>query len=308
MIRVGFMEETCWFYSFRPGADLRVTDEDAADFLQSQFSNELRPFEAGRATYGLWLDVKGKVRADSVVLCLGEESFRLVSDHCDGAAIRQHLEAHIIADDVVIEPVAGGTVFELSAATCAELGLALPEAGLFAETEHGCLWHAPESSYRLLVAADSAAAALRKRLFSAGCRELSDTDRGLLRIAAGRSRIPEEIGPADLPGEGELESTAIAFTKGCYLGQEVVARMHNLGQAQRRLFLVEGASKVPQVPLPLYNSASKHVGELRSAYPSDEGWRGVALLKRRFVKPGDVLNSGDQSIAVRHPLNEGSAP
>lgn len=301
------MEQTCWFYSFRPGADLRVTDEDAADFLQSQFSNELRPFEAGRATYGLWLDVKGKVRADSVVLCLGEESFRLVSDHCDGVGIRQHLEAHIIADDVVIEPVAGNTVFELSAATCAELGLALPGAGFFAETEHGCLWHAPESSYRLLVASDFAAAKLRERLVSAGCRELSATDRGRLRISEGQARIPDEIGPADLPGEGELESTAISFTKGCYLGQEVVARMHNLGQAQRRLFLVEGRSAVPQVPLPLYNSASKQVGELRSAYPSGKGWQGVALLKRRFVKSGDALSSGDQSMVVRQPLSEGSA-
>ena len=51
-------------YEYKPAGHLLVTDEDAADFLQSQFTNELCPFEAGRCVYGLWLNVKGKVIAD----------------------------------------------------------------------------------------------------------------------------------------------------------------------------------------------------------------------------------------------------
>lgn len=76
------MDVSKHFYAFRPAADFLVTDEDAADFLQSQFTNDLRPFQPGQCTYGLWLDVKGKVIADSYVLCLGDEHFRVLSERC----------------------------------------------------------------------------------------------------------------------------------------------------------------------------------------------------------------------------------
>ena len=73
------MDPSKSFYQYAPAAHFLVTDEDAADFLQSQFTNELRPFEEGQVSYGLWLDVKGKVIADSVVLCEGAEQFRVIS-------------------------------------------------------------------------------------------------------------------------------------------------------------------------------------------------------------------------------------
>ena len=58
------MSTEIYGYDYKRAAHLWVTDEDAADFLQSQFANDLRPFAAGKCTYGLWLDVKGKVIAD----------------------------------------------------------------------------------------------------------------------------------------------------------------------------------------------------------------------------------------------------
>lgn len=301
------MIEKSWFYAYRPRALFEVGDEDAAEFLQSQFSNELQPVQTGRATYGLWLDVKGKVLGDSVVFCCGESRFRVVGEGSDGETIRAHLERHIIADDVEIEPMEGGLAFELSVAACAGLDIRPPEAGHFIETEYGCLSHAPESRYTLISETDAKAAALRARLIELDCRELSASARGLQRIALGRPLIPDEIGPADLPGEGELESDAISFTKGCYLGQEVVARMHNLGQARRRLFVVGGEGKVPALPLPVYNGDSKRVGDVRTAYEAGEGWRGVALLKRRFVSAGEKLVGENFEIAVLHPLREGGS-
>ena len=60
------------YFQYESNAHLLVAGEDAADFLQSQFTNDLRPFEAGRCTYGLWLDVKGKVLGDSILLSEGE--------------------------------------------------------------------------------------------------------------------------------------------------------------------------------------------------------------------------------------------
>jgi folate-binding protein YgfZ len=300
------MSEASWFYEFRPRANFAVGDEDAAEFLQSQFSNELRPFEPGQATYGLWLDVKGKVLGDSVVLCRRASDFQLLSERSDGMRIREHLEHHIIADDVEISSVAGGPAFELSAAACSKLELSLPPAGRFIETEYGRLSHAPESHYIMLTDSDSQGEDFRERLSELGCPEIACAARHLLRISAGRPLLPDEIGSGDLPGEGELESLTISFTKGCYLGQEVVARMHNLGQAQRQLFVVEGKGSVPQLPLPLSNEDSKRVGEVRSAYPQGDGWQGVALLKRRFVGPGQQLCAANMEISVLQPLSQGA--
>jgi folate-binding protein YgfZ len=294
----------CWFYAYCPQSLFEVSDEDAAEFLQSQFSNELRPFESGMATYGLWLNLKGKVLGDGVVLCRDACHFQIFSEGSDGATIRAHLEHHIIADDVEIKPSDGALAFELSADACSKLEIAPPEPGRFTETDYGCLWNVVESCYTLLVESDVTAGFLRKRLAEIGCSELSPTERGLQRIDEKRPLVPDEIGPGDLPGEGELERTAISLKKGCFLGQEVVARMHNLGQAQRRLFVVEGRGAPPALPVSVFKGDSKQVGEVRSAYEGEGSWRGIALLKRRFVSAGETLCSGESSITVLHALSE----
>lgn len=298
------MDVSKGFFRYTTGAHLVVTDEDAADFLQSQFTNELRPFEAGRCTYGLWLDVKGKVHADSWVLCEGEERFRVYSEGCAGNHIRQHLEKHIIADDVEIEVAAPAEVFELSVEALNHLELSLPEPGKWLQTEFGLLSGPRKSIYNMLVADGKDADRLEEALVAAGYALLSPDLRGLARIQTGIPLVPVEIGPTDLPGEGEFELDAISFTKGCYLGQEVVARMHNIGKAQRRLFVVEGEGAVSDLPLALYNSESKQVGELRTAYADGDRWRGVAILKTRFAGEGESLLSEDIQISVIKPLRE----
>ncbi len=293
------------FYEYTPAAHFLVADEDAADFLQSQFTNELRPFEAGQCTYGLWLDVKGKVIADSVVLCEGDESFRVLSDRCEGERIASHMERHIIADDVVIEHRASGFAIELSSVAVQALGLELPEAGRFVRIESGVLYSARNCIYNMVIDSEEARVALLEKLSAAGFTAASEATHGLERLSAGIPLVPDEIGDTDLPGEGELEPDAISFTKGCYLGQEVVARMHNIGKPQRRLFIVEGSGAAPEAPIALYNSEEKQVGELRTAYSGADRWAGVALLKTRFADVGSVLRNEALEASVLKPLREG---
>jgi folate-binding protein YgfZ len=295
------------FYQYRPAAYFLVSDEDAADFLQSQFTNELRPFEAGQCTYGLWLDVKGKVIADSVVLCEGLERFRVLSERCDGDAIAAHMQRHIIADDVVLEPCAPVFAFQLTAEGVEALGLELPERGRFVRIDGGILYCARNLLYSAVIELKSEAEALRASLIEAGFSPFSESEYGLARLGAGIPLVPDEIGAADIPGEGAMEKDAISFTKGCYLGQEVVARMHNLGKPQRGLFVVKGAGELPKVPSALYNSASKQVGELRSAYPDGVNWCGVAMLKTRFAGVGETLNLESKDCSVISLLREGLA-
>ena len=140
-----------------------------------------------------------------------------------------------------------------------------------------------------------------------GFIEFPACERGLARIDRGRTLVPDEIGSADMPGEGGLELDAISFTKGCYLGQEVVARMHNVGKAQRGLFVVRGEGVIPELPLALTNSDSKQVGELRTAYLDGETWQGVAILKKRFAGVGETLRYDTHEVSVLRALREGLA-
>jgi len=293
------------FYRYAPAAHFLVTDEDAADFLQSQFTNELRPFEEGQCTYGLWLDVKGKVMADSVVLCEGVERFRMLSERCAGEVIAAHMERHIIADDVQIEQLASCFGFEFSGEGVEALGLELPERGRFVCVEGGVLFSARKRLYNMVIDSEPQAEALQAKLIRAGFSQFSEVERSLARIEAGIPLVPDEIGAADLPGEGGLEGNAISFTKGCYLGQEVVARMHNIGKPQRGLFVVQGEGAAPHVPIALYNADSKQVGELRTAYLKSDSWVGVAILKTRFAGVGESLKIKENEATVINLLGKG---
>ena len=299
------MDPSKGFYQYALAADFLVTDEDAADFLQSQFTNELRPFELGQATYGLWLNVKGKVIADSVVMCEGAEQFRVISEYCAGELITAHMERHIIADDVEIEHGESAYGFELPAQAVEALGLGCPESERFLQIEGGILYSTQDSIYNMVIHEESAAKLAFEKLIDLGFIEFSASERGLARIDRGRPSVPYEIGVADMPGEGGLEHDAISFTKGCYLGQEVVARMHNVGKAQRGLFVVCGKGAIPELPLALTNSDSKQVGELRTAYLDGETWQGVAILKTRFAGVGETLRYDTHEVSVLRALREG---
>src|SRR5579885_694385 len=90
-------------YSWQPGAWLRVAGADAINFLQGQFTNDLRALPAAPGVYGLWLDQKGHALADSFVLSAGAQAFWVGSYFSEASALRQRLEAYIIADDVMVE-------------------------------------------------------------------------------------------------------------------------------------------------------------------------------------------------------------
>ena len=292
-------------YEYKPAAHLLASDEDAADFLQSQFSNDLQPFKPGRCTYGLWLDVKGKVIADSFVLCERESQFRLLSEYSLTATIADKLERHVIADDVVTKSLPEGCSLALvgdgAATILRSLAMQVPDEGTFTNKDTIYTYRGRRSlepCFELWSDSAEKISDLKRRLVQAGVDFISMQQIELMRLAAGIPSIPKEIGSSDLPGEGGLVNNGVSLNKGCYLGQEVVARMHNVGRAQRALFLVDGTSEAPNCPVAVYNNDSKQIGELRSAFSAEDGWRGVALLKIRYAVTGELLSydSGEARI------------
>lgn len=288
----------------RPEAWLRVTGPDAADFLQGQCTQDLRGLKSGQTAWALWLSIKGRVQAESLVLRGEEDVWWLWSAHSEGAALAARLEEFIIADDVTVENFGaeGGWAQVTLAGEAAEGwlrerrgGEAPPAEGAWVEFVGGLLFAGRRGRERMWewLRPAGAAGAQQMEALSAQLGELREDELVRGRIAAGVPAIPGEFGAQDLPQEAGLEGVAISFTKGCYLGQEVMARLHAMGRVRRRLLRVAGEGGAPASGGVLFvpEASGKSVGELRAAVDDGQGgWIGLAMVNLLGLG-GEVANA-----------------
>jgi folate-binding protein YgfZ len=266
-----------------PSAALRATGDDAAAFLQGQFTNELRK-PVGSVTYGLLLDQKGKVLADSHVLRFGDNDFMMVSTRSPAAEISRRLEAYLVADDVsLVDETLGQDGLILlgpnSGEVLARLLGSRPDAGQFMRSAGVVVFRdrqLPMEHYRVL-GPGAEVAKLRAALADASVPIASAAELEYARLSAGIPAVPTDVGPTDLPNEAGLDETAISYTKGCYLGQEVMARLKNLGQVRRRLQVVRGTGTPPAIRSALFQGEKK-IGELRSVASHGVEYVGLAMI------------------------------
>jgi folate-binding protein YgfZ len=249
-------------------AVLRVWGPDANSYLQGQFTQDLR-LKTGESAYGLWLDLKGKTLADSQVLKQAENDYLIVSFSLSAPTLQARLEAYLIADEV-----------ELSDQTAAwESILLWGEGAASLAVPQGVLaWpsrRAGGTSRQWLVPAGQSAAVVAELKKSA--TESDHATAELERLRAAVPAVPADIGPRELPNEGGLDEVAISYTKGCYLGQEVMARLKNLGQVRRRLHVIRGAGQPPAPGTALYQG-ERRVGETRSAAADGNEFIAMALI------------------------------
>ncbi|MDX2185926.1 MAG: hypothetical protein SFV32_03255 [Opitutaceae bacterium] len=264
-------------FSFSPAAVVVATGPDALTFTQGQFTQDIRGLEKGAgpswehsARYGLWLSLKGKLVGDSVIFARDKDSFLIFSESLAAAALLERLNSFLIADEVDLADETG----RWSARWLAPDALPsdLPPGGYGAripgKTDRGLVLFPVETNPPPVPGAEEEQAYTR------------------FRYAHGLPRVPGELGEADLPQEAGLEAYAISFTKGCYLGQEVMARLHAMGQVRRRLVTVRGEGPVPMRGESV-RSGAKTCGELRGAVADTEPqtWVGLAMLSRHAFDP-----------------------
>ncbi len=253
-------------------------------FLQGQFTNDLQ-HAVGSATYGLWLNQKGKVLADSFVLRTGAAEFYVVSVSSPAGQIRERLDAYIIADDVVIEDLtadmSGVSLLGVdSQAMIQRMAGCAPKVAHFESVEGMWMFAAPAGTGRVqfeVIGPSDAVSTFSEKIAASGAKKLSPEEVAATRIEAAIPAIPQDIGIADLPNEGGLETSAISYTKGCYLGQEVMARLKNLGQVRRKLHVVSGSGEAPALATALYQGPER-VGEVRSSASRGAGFVAMAML------------------------------
>jgi folate-binding protein YgfZ len=262
-------------------AILRVWGPDANTYLQGQFTQELR-VPIGTSVYGLWLDQKGRVQADSHVLKQADNDYLVVSFSAPAAQLLARLQAYLIADEVELQDQtgdwAGVLLWGKGAAELKKpdgvLALASRRAG-----PGSVQWLVPTTR------SGDVGAGLKKNSASESNRAAAE----LARLREGLPAVPLDLGPRDLPNEGAIEEQAISYTKGCYLGQEVMARLKNLGQVRRRLHLVEGAGTLPAPGTALYQGERK-VGETRSAAAEGNNFLAMAMVSLVNLDPAAGLS------------------
>ncbi len=270
-------------FKYRPATLLKVTGDDTAAYLQGQFTNELRR-PRGAAVYGLWLSQKGKVLADSHVLKLAENEFQVASTTSAAAVIMPRLEAYIVADDVILtDQTSSVHGLAISGPDCGEkirqvLGAA-PPPGQFAQTRGLVIFPGRRvggENYEAF-GPEKLMTEARQELLAAGGLEAAAGETEFARIKGGMPAVPQDLGPGDLPNEGGLEDAAISYTKGCYLGQEVMARLKNMGQVRRRLHVIQGSGKTPAALDEIFQGERK-VGQVRSVATGEKGFVALAML------------------------------
>ena len=264
---------------------MAVEGDDAFMFLQGQFTNELRQ-ALGAVVYGLWLNQKGKVLADSHIIRRSENRFVIFSPSSAAMIIKQRLEEYIVADDVDLVDqtdrnhglaIWGDGVGE----RVKDMWGAVPVRGQFLAKEGGFVFAGRRvrgENYEI-IGSENRIAEWRDELRRLDCSEIGANEAEFARLEDGIPAIPQDIGPGDLPNEGELEISAVSFTKGCYLGQEVMARLKNMGQVRRHLRVVQGRGPAPNPGALLYQGGKK-AGEIRSVASSGEGYIAMAMLTR----------------------------
>jgi folate-binding protein YgfZ len=280
---------------------LVVSGPEAAEYLQGQLTNDVEAIGPGEGAYAALLDRKGHMQADMRVLRPGEApDLWLDLEPAGTGAARRHLEMYKIGREVEVADGSGEhALLSLIGPRAVEVAgtAALPDLACEAATiaGAGCLAIGAASGVDLIVPA-AERERVRDALLAAGAVEVSREAAEILRIEAGRPRFGAEMGTETMPAEAGIVERAVSFTKGCYIGQETVARLHYKGRPNRHLRGLRFSS--PARPGDALRLGGKEVGTVGSAAVSPAlGPIGLAIV-RREAEPGTTLAAGEDGVTA----------
>lgn len=289
---------------------IAVTGPDGGEFLQGQVTNETEELEAGHGRYAALLDRKGRIQSDMRVLRIGDGEFWLESEAAPGAGLLKHLSMYKIGRDVeVTDRSAEHSLISLIGPRARELAGAqvLGDEHEHSEVELGgasCRAVATDLGVDLFTAPGDAAA-VREALLEAGAEAVSDEAAEILRVEAGRPRYGRELGPETMPAEAGIVERAVNFDKGCYIGQEPVARLHYRGRPNRVLRGLRLAAPA-EFGAGIRND-ERDLGTLGTTVVSPALGPIALAVIRREAEPGDTveLDGGASAEVVELPFADG---
>ena len=270
---------------------LELTGAETLEFLQGQVTNDVEALVPGSGCYAALLDHKGKILADMRVLRM-DDSVWIDCEEVGLPALLKNVRMYSLGRDVKSEDVsAERAILSLIGPAAREaLDVAPPEEEhAFVHGEHGIYVSTDLGVDVICAAAD--ADAVREAL---GIEPASEEAAECLRIESGRPRQGLDMTPSTIPQEAGINERAVSFTKGCYVGQETVARLHYKGKPNRSLRGLKLTAPVEhgaQIML-----GEREVGTIGSACVSPAHGPIALALIRREASPGDTVTVGPDSI------------
>ncbi|MEE9280026.1 MAG: glycine cleavage T C-terminal barrel domain-containing protein [Myxococcota bacterium] len=266
---------------------IRVTGGDRIHFLNGMLTSEVESLEAGAVRAALQLDRKGHIRAELWLVVLDEA---VLLDAAPGAeaALFETLDKHVIAEDVELERLSGWDQLGIEGPGASALETARsPAPGRCEVDARGRLWLAGGSvaGQGVRVLGERAAIAeLRVRL---DLPSLSEEAALVLRIDAFRPAQGVDFGERNFPQEAGLEDS-VSFTKGCFIGQEIVARIESRGAVNRLLVKLRPETTVARGAE--IRADGKSVGQVTSAAASAAtGPIALGYVHAALAEPGTAV-------------------
>ncbi|HLB94876.1 MAG TPA: aminomethyltransferase family protein [Nitrospiria bacterium] len=289
--------------SFR--GKLKLRGKDRVEFLHGMVTNDIKSHKPGGGCYAAITNAKAKMLSDCRIYCLAD-SLLLDLEPEVVQKIKQHLDRYIIASDVVLEDLTEkwGLLSLYGPEASNHLIKTLGLAGL-PKTEYACLETSVQSrnmiiarneitgevGYDLYISTEDLPFFFQKML-AVGARPVGQEALNILRIEAGIPRYDVDMDESHFPMEAGLKERAISYTKGCYIGQETIARTDAMGHMNRFLMGLEVKGEaVPQKSQTIL-SGERAIGTITSGVRSPTLSKIIALgyVHSDFAKPGTEVS------------------
>jgi len=293
---------------------LIITGEDRVRWMNGMVTNNVRDLALNTGAYNFLLNPQGRIQADLYVYNRGE--YLLVdTDAWQASKLQEIFHKYIIMDDVEVADAGDkltsiGIIGKKSAAVLQASGLpadlaALQLADSVVENIGVSLVRADNGENYELWMSPANAATVWNILLRNGAQPIGAEALELARIASGIPRYGQDIRERDLPQETE-QSRALNFRKGCYVGQEIVERIHSRGQVHRKFtgFRFTGAAPAPGAKI---ESNGKEVGEITSVallpVSGQSSSIGLGYIRRDVGTPGaEVMVNGARATVANLPF------
>ena len=281
---------------------LALTGPDANTFLQGQLTNDIEALEPGHGCYAAFLTHKGKMLGDLRVLDLGDELllscervalqplFNMIRRYKLGSDVELHKRTMEMGELSLIGPGARTLAGAPDSLGSAEHDSARGEIG-----GHAVVLVVTDVGLDVFCDAERTEG-VRGALLAAGAGEGTEEAAEILRVELGRPRYGLDLDENVIPQEAGLNERAVSFEKGCYVGQETVARLFYRGKPNRHLRGLRLSAPVEagaEVRL-----GEKVVGRVSSPVVSPDFGPIALALVRREAAVGDTVSVGDDGVTA----------
>jgi folate-binding protein YgfZ len=300
-----------------------VSGRDRASYLQGLLTNDIAALHAGQGCYAAYLTAQGRMISDLFVYELGD-AILLALPRAVKDTVLARLDQFIFSEDVqlgdVSDTFASMAVVGPEAARLVAMAVGTDPAGLASLPEHGNVRQSvsgqPVMVLRVtdageagleLVAPRETMTLLVQALHGAGAVDVDARTADVLRIEAGVPLFGRDMDEDTIPLEAGIEPRAISFTKGCYVGQEVIIRVLHRGHgrvARKLVGLVLDAQQDAPAPGTTLHVDGKEVGSVTSSAVSPALGRPIALgyVKRELAEPGTKVLTPQGVVVEVTPL------